>query len=326
MAQAVAPLDFFDPHFHVWDVTDAGPHDGSILFKPCGKGCYNKASYEADVSPAGAGQGLKHVGGVFIEASSVSFGDASMDEFTQHCFKEHDWADEALKDTSATAGAAKLGLDYLLVPSLPLEAPGVQSSLKRLQQNPAVRGIREILNYKPSWPRNDKLGNLLKNGAFCRGFAALEDVNFSFDMQLNPHQFDAAAELVSKHPSIPVIINHFGCPTLAELKGAETAKIYWDGIAKLAKCTNTYMQISMLCYVDPEWDSNETIISAVHKMIALFGVNRCFFASNFPVDVKDGWPAARLFPAFLQLAAKYPVSVQKKLFAENAKKAYRWKE
>ena len=29
-------MDVFDPHFHVWDVSEGGPHDGAVLFAPDG--------------------------------------------------------------------------------------------------------------------------------------------------------------------------------------------------------------------------------------------------------------------------------------------------
>ena len=52
-------------------------------------------------------------------------------------------------------------------------------------------------------------------------------------------------------------------------------------------------------------------------------MERCFFASNYPVDVMQGWPADRLFGAFRRLAARYSRAEQEGLFADNARRAYR---
>ena len=60
----------------------------------------------------------------------------------------------------------------------------------------------------------------------------------------------------------------------------------------------------------------------VHRIIALFGIDRCMFASNYPVDFNDKWPADRLFPALLRLASPYTLEEQKKLFGENVLKLY----
>lgn len=67
----------------------------------------------------------------------------------------------------------------------------------------------------------------------------------------------------------------------------------------------------------------ESSVDAVHRIIKIFGTTRCFFASNYPVDVKDGWPAPKLFAAFKKLASQYDEDAQKGLFAGNAKYAYR---
>ena len=140
-------------------------------------------------------------------------------------------------------------------------------------------------------------------------------------MQLNPHQYLKGARFAKKYPRIPVIINHLGCPTLDDL--TKTPDVYFDGMAALAACPNTFIKISMLCYIDADWNTNDVVVSAVHRVISIFGPDRCFFASNFPVDVKDGWPAERLFPAFLKLAAAYDLDARKNLFHASAKRAYR---
>ena len=61
---------------------------------------------------------------------------------------------------------------------------------------------------------------------------------------------------------------------------------------------------------------------SVLRVIDLFGVERCFVASNFPVDLKSGWPAARLFGAFARLVGAMPEADRQRLFAENARRAY----
>merc|ERR1719217_1367039 len=93
-------------------------------------------------------------------------------------------------------------------------------------------------------------------------------------------------------------------------------------MASLAALPNVYVKLSMLCYTNKDWDKSKAVVGAVHRVIKLFGIDRCFFASNFPVDVKDGWPGERLIPAFVDMALEYGLSDAKKLFSENAKKCY----
>ena len=65
-------MEFFDPHFHIWDLRDGttSGHDASILHEcPWVQGdpkLYGTAQYEKDCD--GCATALKHGGGVFIDA------------------------------------------------------------------------------------------------------------------------------------------------------------------------------------------------------------------------------------------------------------------
>ena len=128
---------------------------------------------------------------------------------------------------------------------------------------------------------------------------------------------------------MPVIINHLGTPTLDDLK--DGGEVYWAGMEQLAAAgPHVYIKLSMLCYIDVAWDHNELVVEAVTKIIKLFGEDRCFFASNYPVDfglpdVFGSWVPEKMYPTCLKLAKKAGVSDEgiQKLFATNARKAYR---
>ena len=80
----------------------------------------------------------------------------------------------------------------------------------------------------------------------------------------------------------------------------------------------------MLSYIDKNWEQNSLVQETVLRVIDLFGIDRCFFASNFPVENHFGWNADRLYKAFVRLVdCQYKKEDQRKLFADNAKKAYR---
>jgi len=186
-----------------------------------------------------------------------------------------------------------------------------------------LRGIRQILNYDPNWPRNGHLGDLLDDSKWQEGFKLLLGFNFSFDMQINPPQYQKAAKLIAGQPETTVILNHLGTPTLQDL--TEKAEQYWTGMEAFSKLPNVFIKISYLCYGDKEWSEKEVIVSAVHRVISLFGASRCMFASNYPVDVHDGWTADRLFREFLNIASRYTEDERLDLFAGTAKRAYRFR-
>jgi len=66
---------------------------------------------------------------------------------------------------------------------------------------------------------------------------------------------------------------------------------------------------------------NETK-AIIEETLNLFGVNRSFFASNFPVDsLKIGYE--ELWNYFDEITAKYAISEKEKLFYKNAEKFYK---
>jgi len=317
-----APIEFFDPHFHIWDIREGGTHDAKELFAPDGAELYVAEQLEKHLV---VGPRFKHVGGVFVEAVSVCFVDTPAAELQSKCVAEAQFAASEL---------AKSKLDYLVCGTACLEddTAAVEATLAKLAAIPNLRGIRQIVNHEPSWPRNKKeaVGNLLVNEAFVKNFGLLAKYNMSFDLQLNHHQFKTAAALVAAHPDVNIIINHLGSPTLADLTEPERAAVYWDGMAALAAAhDNVFIKLSMLCYTAPKWDECKPACDAVLRLIKLFGADRCFFASNFPVDLLEdlgGWTARGLLEAFQKLVADagYDRAAQEKLFAGNAKRAYRF--
>ena len=287
-------MKLWDPHFHVWDAS-AGVDDAG----------YGLADYERDV----AADGFELIGGTFVEVMSAQHAGVAGQAFADACAAEADWVSRQL-------GGGRL--PYAMVASAPLEFDGVHALLEQLAADDRVRGVRQIINHEPSWPRNGHLGNLLESAEWQRGYRLLAEHGLRFDLQLNPHQFAAAAQLVAAHPRIPVVIDHIGTPTLADLRG----DTYWDGIRALADCGHTTIKLSMLPYVDQEWDTNALVTDSVLRIIDLFGVQRCLFASNYPVDLKSGWPAARLFGAFSRLVGEMADVDRHRLFAGNAMRAY----
>ena len=79
----------------------------------------------------------------------------------------------------------------------------------------------------------------------------------------------------------------------------------------------------MLSYIDKDWQNNFLVKDTVLKIIDTFGVDRCFFASNFPVELNEDWPSEKLFEAFRDLVKSFNPDDQRKLFSENAKRVYK---
>ena len=146
------PIVLFDPHFHVWDIREPeGYGDPSTLFSPASAsvaGVYDSADFERDWASLPSGFVL--AGGVFVEAVSCCFKAKSPSQLAPHCLKEAAWVQATLAESPGQK-------EYFLVATACLEDPAVGDVLKQLAANKRVRGIRQVLNVSPDWPRSTPL-------------------------------------------------------------------------------------------------------------------------------------------------------------------------
>ena len=232
------------------------------------------------------------------------------------------WAHEQIKSSP---------FPIFVVGYVDLSAEDASAQLKAMREkhgDASLRGIRQILNYEPTWPKVGS-GAYLTDAAWQRGYAALESVGLSFDMQLNPHQLQDAASLVAKFPQIPVIVNHMATLKLgAEGKDDEAEIATWRaGMCALKEASeHVYIKLSMLCYTDPDWDrAGSRVPGLVKECVDLFGTERCMFASNYCVDKADKWHPERLFKGFAMLCDHMKLSEEQRahLYEGTARRAYR---
>eukprot|EP00927_Polykrikos_kofoidii_P067143 TRINITY_DN62657_c0_g1_i1.p1 TRINITY_DN62657_c0_g1~~TRINITY_DN62657_c0_g1_i1.p1 ORF type:complete len:619 (-),score=95.85 TRINITY_DN62657_c0_g1_i1:339-2195(-) len=301
--KTVLPVQFFDSHFHVWDVSSAGPHSTEAVFEVGGEPLYGVARYEAEINAART-EGLEPIGGVFVEACP---------------------RDPKFELKWAACELAHSNRPYLLIPHADLEKPDVGDLLVDFAKDPRVRGVRQILNFQPNidpYLKDDQLQCL----DWERGFSLLGKHGLSFELQCNPHQYAKAAEVIARHPNVVVILNHLGTPQLSDL--ADEAEQYRRGMQALAALPNVYLKVSFLCRIHKQWSEKKLVLDMVHEMLCLFGISRCMFASNFPVDnhlaTMGGWGMARLAKAMRDdIGGRYGDAALKALFAETAMRVYR---
>ena len=89
----------------------------------------------------------------------------------------------------------------------------------------------------------------------------------------------------------------------------------------LALAQNVVVKISGLGQPGVAWtvDANRSIVL---DTIDTFGVDRCMFASNFPVDglVAD---FDTIYAGFMRIVDHFPLGDQQKMFCDNARRVYR---
>jgi len=150
------------------------------------------------------------------------------------------------------------------------------------------------------------------------GYALLAEHDLSFDLQVPYWHLYEAAELAADFPKITLIVNHTGLPADRSVAGLNGWR---NALKAVAERPNTALKISGLGQPGKPWrltDNHDIIQDA----IALFGVERCMFASNFPVDGLCG-DFDTIFNGFRQAVADFDAEEQRLLFHDNAVRIYR---
>jgi predicted TIM-barrel fold metal-dependent hydrolase len=215
--------------------------------------------------------------------------------------------------------ADKYGFPHGIVARAELDAPDIAKILAGHAQSKNVRGIRHIVcwHHDPvkSYVRRP---DLLTDPQWRRGFRLLREFGFSFDLQLYPSQMADAAGLAQAHPETLIILDHAGMPVDRDEEGIHTWR---QGMRALAAAPNVVSKISGLGAFDWRW-SADSIRPFVLETIEIFGVGRCMFASNFPVD-KLYSDFDSLYIAFHSITAAFSAAEKQMLFHDNAMRYYR---
>ena len=195
----------------------------------------------------------------------------------------------------------------------------VSEILDAHQEYKNTRGIRQILSYNKDEPKySHATEDFMKNSTWVENFKYIRNRNLSFDIQIYKHQMEDAVNLANKYNDVLFILNHTGEPCYQSKEYIES----WEqNMKKLAKCENIVAKISGLGMFDPNWTIDSTRIF-VEKTIQIFGIERCMFASNFPVD-KIFNSFDTYWNSFKEITKNYSENDKKLLFSSNAEKYYR---
>ena len=195
----------------------------------------------------------------------------------------------------------------------------VSEILDAHQEYKNTRGIRQILSYnkdEPKYPHATE--EFMNDSSWVENFKHIRNRDLSFDIQIYKHQMEDAVNLANKYNDVLFILNHTGEPCYQSKEYIES----WEqNMTKLAKCENVVAKISGLGMFDPQWTIDSTRIF-VEKTIQIFGIERCMFASNFPVD-KIFNTFDTYWNSFKEITKNYSENDKKLLFSSNAEKYYR---
>jgi predicted TIM-barrel fold metal-dependent hydrolase len=214
---------------------------------------------------------------------------------------------------------AETGFPHAIVAGARLDDPDVETVLAGHAAFRRVRGIRHKPRAATS-PAAVQIGaaGSMDDPAWRRGYALLERYGLSFDLQTPWWHLPEAARLARDVPDTQIILNHTGLPADRSPEGLAGWR---KAMATLAAEPNAVVKISGLGQPGEPWtvEANGPI---VRDAIAIFGVDRCMFASNFPVDRLCA-DFDTIFTGFETIVADLTRAEQLKLFHDNAMRIYR---
>lgn len=196
------------------------------------------------------------------------------------------------------------------------DAPDI---IARHAEHPNWRGIRHMLNWSedPKWQFTDR-NDLMTDSQWRRGYRALADHDGSFDLQVWPWQLAMAGQLAKEIPEVPIVLDHTGMPRDWDEDGI---RVWREGMKALSEADNVSVKISALGMFAPKFTA-DAIRQFVLDTIDIFGVERCMFASNYPVDMLFS-SYADIWSAYDSITSDFSDAERDALFRLNAERYYR---
>lgn len=181
-----------------------------------------------------------------------------------------------------------------------------EAQLERQMTAPRFRGVRPMGAFDGPLPPASVLG-------------ALQERNLLFELMTHPDQLQGAARDLAGFDDLVVVVEHTGWP---RSDSAEERALWHAGMEALAglgahvvcKLSGLAMPLGSMTPAALEpW-----VVGAIEA----FGVERCLFASNFPVDGLHG-SLDQLWSTYSELTASLDDADRDLLFAGTAERVYR---
>jgi L-fuconolactonase len=203
------------------------------------------------------------------------------------------------------------------------------------------RGIRHASGWDSSDQVDDShtkpFAKMLGDPTFREGFAELGKRGLSFDAWFYHPQIPELTDLAHAFPDTAIILDHFGGPLGIgpyEGKRDEIFDAWRRDISELARCPNVVAKLGGLVmpingfgfHKQDRPATSDELVEATGRYyrhtIECFGVERCMFESNFPVD-KQSCSYAVLWNSFKKIVADASESEKSALFHDTATRVYR---
>ncbi len=201
------------------------------------------------------------------------------------------------------------------------------------------RGVRSaiVTDPDPAIMSSSVPADRMADPMFRAGFAQLQPLGLSFEAWLLEPQLPGLLDLARAFPETQIILNHVGAPVgVGRYAGQRESRfpLWKRAIGDLAGCPNVTVKLGGLgipfggfaSYLASPPASSQQLAAEwapyIEACIEAFGVDRCMFESNFPVDASIG-SYRTLWNAFKRIAAEASADEKTALFSGTAARIYR---
>lgn len=313
-------LPICDPHHHLWDRagkrylldellldTGSGHNVRSTVHVEC------MSMYRSDGAEAMRCVGeTEFVQGIAAMSASGQYG--------------------ATRVASGIVGMADLSLGSAVRAVLEAHIDASRNRFRGIRHASGWHASAQIRNSHTHPPQG-----LLGEPRFREGFAQLEPLGLSFDAWLYHPQIAELSDLARAFPGTTIVLDHFGGPLgIGPYAGqADAVFAAWrDAIDELAACPNVVVKLGGInmpingfgWHARALPPTSAQLAAAMQRYtlhaIDKFGVERCMFESNFPVD-KVSCSYAVLWNSFKRISAGFSGAEKAALFHDTATRVYR---
>ncbi len=323
--EALEPdLPICDPHHHLWDFhttyiaprylldeilvdLNSGHNIVSTVFIECG--AMFKAEGPEAMRPVGE---TEFVNGIAAMSASGLYGPTRV--------------------AAGIVGTANLRLGDAVAEVLEAQIEAGGGRFRGIRLGATWDASEEVPNHRTQPPEG-----LLLRSDFRAGFAHLAPRDLTFEVWCYHHQIPEATDLARAFPETTIILDHFGGPIgIGPYAGrADEVLAQWRGnIDALADCPNVVAKLGGINMVvngfgwheQPRPPTSQELLDATRHYyeytLEQFGVERCMFESNFPVD-KESCSYTVLWNTFKRLTSGYSADEKAQLFHDTAARVYR---
>lgn len=238
---------------------------------------------------------------------------------TVHVEAERDRGEQVAETAWLHEQHARHGFPNAVVAHAWLDRPETEERLREHLRHPLVRGIRSkpVTASAPDQSVRGQAGTM-QDERWLHGLALLPELGLSWDLRVPSWHLAEAAEVAAMFPQLAIVLNHHG---FAWDRSAEGLRQWRAGMERLAREPNVHVKLSEFGLRDSPWvEADNAVI--VRETLAIFGWQRCMFASNFPVaGLRTGY--RELVTAMLRMIAHLAPAQQRAVMADNALRFYR---